>query len=324
LNRIFDVLNLGAGIQSSRILLASCCGELPKFDAAIFADTQWEPKAVYENVEFLKGEAEKAGIPLIVVTRGNLRQDAIDFRRSRKSDDGKRFASIPLFILNPDGTQGRVKRQCTAEYKIEACVKWIRYELLGLRPRQRMPKGVKVRQWFGISDDEGRRAVFPGEYQKVRSVRSGLLSPISIVRRVWKPFPAFEHVYPLLNEVWTSDRRIHMHKFLTRREQRADCVAWLAKQFPGRKFPRSACLGCPFRSNEEWREMRDERPEEWEDACDFDDLQRQADAEGQSLVGVPYVHRQLVPLRMADLGGDGEKGGGCGTLLDGQDGLCDV
>src|SRR4051812_39000737 len=110
--RVYNVLNLGAGVQSSRVLLGACKGELPKFDAAIFADPQWEPKAVYENLQFLKGEAEKAGIPVLVATKGDLRSDVIARRRLRASDDGKRYASIPVFIKNADGSQGRVKRQC--------------------------------------------------------------------------------------------------------------------------------------------------------------------------------------------------------------------
>lgn len=32
------VLSLGAGVQSSVLLLMSCRGELPKLDAAVFAD----------------------------------------------------------------------------------------------------------------------------------------------------------------------------------------------------------------------------------------------------------------------------------------------
>jgi hypothetical protein len=75
--------------------------------------------------------------------------------------------------------------------------------------------------------------------------------------------------------------------------------------------------------------MRDEAPDEWEDACRFDEAMRAADRDNASrrgkLVGELYLHRQLVPLRLADLGGDGEReGGGCGTLFDGQDGLCGV
>ena len=59
------------------------------------------------------------------------------------------------------------------------------------------------------------------------------------------------------------------------------------------------------------------------DACRFDEEQRQADLDGPGrrglLVGQSFIHRQMVPLRMVDLDGDGEKGGGCGTLFDGQD-----
>lgn len=49
------VLSLGAGVQSTAVLLMSATGELPKLDAAVFADTQWEPKAVYEHLEWLIG-----------------------------------------------------------------------------------------------------------------------------------------------------------------------------------------------------------------------------------------------------------------------------
>jgi hypothetical protein len=327
----YDVLNLGAGWQSSRVLLAACRGELPRFDVAVFADTQWEPKAVYANVAFLAGEAAKAGIPLVVRTRGDLRADAIEFRRARRSADGKRFASIPTFIRNLDGSQGRVKRQCTREYKIEVVEEYIRRELLGLAKGRRVPKGVTVRQWFGISDDEASRATFPGIFkERELAIGTDLFGkPATVKVKKWFPAPWKVHVYPLLNETWHPDRTIREAAILPCRESRADCGAWLAKHFPDRTFPRSACVGCPFRSNEEWRDMRDNRPEEWADACDFDEAQRVAHpprpVPPRLLFCAPSVHRQLVPLREADLCGRGEaKGGGCGTLFDGQDGLCDV
>jgi hypothetical protein len=325
----YNVLNLGAGLQSSRILLAACCGELPRFDAAVFADTQWEPDAVYANLAFLAAQAAKAGIPVVTRTKGNLREDAIEFRRARRSADGKRFASVPTFIKNLDGSQGRVKRQCTREYKIEVVETFIRRELLGLASGSRVPKGVQVRQWFGISDDEASRAVFPGAF-KEKQVRTGtdlFGQPIVVKRKKWYPTPWKVHCYPLLNESWFPNRTIRPESFLPHREQRSDCGAW--HHSPDRDFTRSACIGCPFRSNAEWRDMRDNRPDEWADACDFDEAQRQADRDGQGRrglhVGLSYVHRQLVPLRVADLDGSGEsKGGGCGSLLDGLDGLCDV
>lgn len=329
--RVFDVLNLGGGVQSSRVLLGACRGELPRFDAAVFADTQWEPKAVYANVEFLKGECARAGIPLVVTGVGaSIRDEILQFMRSRKRAGRKRYASAPMFVRNRDGSQGRMKRQCTKEYKIEVVERWVRRELLGLAPGRRVPKGVLVRQWFGISDDEASRAAFPGVYRKTKAKAGTDLLGLPVYRggRRWMPARWRHNVYPLLNEVWTPDRRVLAEAILPRREQRADCLDWLALRFPARHFPRSACVGCPFRSNAEWRDMRDNRPDEWADACDFDDRQRQLDraraVERNVLTGTPYVHRQMVPLRMADLGGIGEKGGGCGTLYDGLDGVCDV
>ena len=35
-----NILNLGAGVQSTALYLMSIDGEVPKFDYAIFADTQ--------------------------------------------------------------------------------------------------------------------------------------------------------------------------------------------------------------------------------------------------------------------------------------------
>ena len=42
-NPTLRILSLGAGVQSSVVLLMSIKGILPRLDAAIFADTQWEP-----------------------------------------------------------------------------------------------------------------------------------------------------------------------------------------------------------------------------------------------------------------------------------------
>ena len=52
-------LNLGAGVQSTALYLMSIDGdepEVPKFDAAIFADTQEEPGEVYRHLEWLEAQ----------------------------------------------------------------------------------------------------------------------------------------------------------------------------------------------------------------------------------------------------------------------------
>ncbi|MFG3254946.1 hypothetical protein [Streptomyces sp. NPDC048172] len=65
-------------------------------------------------------------------------------------------AVMPLYVRNPDGTTGMIRRQCTKEYKLTPIKKQVR-ALLG-HPAGRVPKGVFAEQWVGISRDEFDRA----------------------------------------------------------------------------------------------------------------------------------------------------------------------
>ncbi|MFD8980487.1 hypothetical protein [Streptomyces sp. NPDC059564] len=131
-------------------LALSAEGILPKVDFAVFADTGWEPRAVYDHLDRLEREiARPAGIPILRVTAGNIRNDALD--------PNHRFASMPLYILNEDGRPGMTRRQCTGEYKIKPIKRQIR-ELLGYPHPLHVPKGIFVEQWVGISTDEFQRA----------------------------------------------------------------------------------------------------------------------------------------------------------------------
>lgn len=142
-------LSLGAGVQSTTLLLLSVEGRLPPLDAAIFSDTGWEPDAVYAHLDRLEQEvAAPAGIPVYRVRAGNIRRDALD--------PGHRFASMPLYVRNPDGTVGMIRRQCTGEYKLKPIKKKVR-ALLG-HPTGRLPAGLFAEQWVGISRDEFTRA----------------------------------------------------------------------------------------------------------------------------------------------------------------------
>ena len=48
------IISLGAGVQSTTMALMAAHGEItPMPDCAIFADTGWEPKVVYEHLERL-------------------------------------------------------------------------------------------------------------------------------------------------------------------------------------------------------------------------------------------------------------------------------
>jgi hypothetical protein len=143
------LLSLGAGVQSTTVLLLACEGEIPPFDVALFADTGWEPRAVYANLNRLTAHAAKHGIPVRRVSAGNIRADALDPKH--------RFVSMPLHTLNPDGSRGLARRQCTSEYKITPLKKAAR-ELLGYPHPRRVPRGVYAEQAIGISTDEIGRA----------------------------------------------------------------------------------------------------------------------------------------------------------------------
>lgn len=47
------ILSLGAGVQSSTLALMCEAGEIEKPDYAIFADTGWEPRHVYQWLDYI-------------------------------------------------------------------------------------------------------------------------------------------------------------------------------------------------------------------------------------------------------------------------------
>jgi hypothetical protein len=126
-------------------------GEIaPAPDCAIFADTQWEPRAVYDHLAWLRSPGVLP-FPVHVVTAGSIRE-AI---RRRENTTGGRFAAIPWHTVNPDGSEGLGRRQCSSEYKLEPIMREVR-RLLGKGMRDRIPSG-SVNVLLGISRDEAHR-----------------------------------------------------------------------------------------------------------------------------------------------------------------------
>lgn len=139
------IISLGAGVQSSTMALMAAKGEItPMPDAAIFADTQWEPKEVYEYLGFL---VESLPFPVYRVTAGNLRQAAID----RQNTSNGRFAAIPWFMRMPNGDNALGRRQCTKEYKLRP----VQRKIVELNGGRRNKGGTTL--WIGISRDEASR-----------------------------------------------------------------------------------------------------------------------------------------------------------------------
>lgn len=147
------VLSLGAGVQSSTLALMYENKHLtPKPDCAIFADTQREPREVYDWLLWLE---RHLSFPLYVVSRGDLREAALNVRRTR---DGLRSyiqTAIPVHMTNEDGSRaGLGMRACTRDFKIAVINAKVRLLLGGGAQR-----GAEIRATMaiGISTDEYQR-----------------------------------------------------------------------------------------------------------------------------------------------------------------------
>ena len=268
-NYDLTTLSLGGGVQSSTLCQMITEGELPPVDCVIFADTGDEPQHTYDHVDYLAIRLKSKNIPLHIVDNGNMVKDI--YKEGR-------FAAMPLFTKITKETKGfgvtayneqvgRLKRQCTSEYKIVPIERKIRQLLLEKgKAKQRkngaifVNKGVKVQTVLGISWDE--------------------VSRIKPSRTSW-----INHVWPLV------DKRI----------TRQMCKDWL--KVKGLPIPRkSSCKRCPYHNKKYWIEMRDNEPKDWEEVILFDqDLRNGKLKLSVTAKGEVFMTRKCVPLSEIDL-----------------------
>ena len=150
-------LSLGAGRQSTALYLLACEGKFADPPTvAIFADTQDEPASIYHHLDRLHA-AFGSIIPIVRVTAGRLSGFI------GTGSKGLRFAAPPLFVEGRDGRASMLRRQCTREFKIAPIQKELR-RMLGVAAGRRVPKGVIVESWQGISRDEATRMKDAPEY----------------------------------------------------------------------------------------------------------------------------------------------------------------
>ena len=104
---------------------------------------------------------------------------------------------------------------------------------------------------------------------------------------------------------------------------RQDCMKWFDAKYPGRVLSKSACIGCPFHNNNNWRDLRDNDPVSWSDAVEFDKAIRH---NGSKLVGMKeqqFLHRACVPLDEVDLD-TAEDRGQLNFFVNECEGMCGV
>lgn len=171
-----SVLSLGAGTQSSALLLLAVDDELPddvaRPELAVFADTGGEPAAVYDWLGVLRELAEPAGIRVETV------------RHLHDVDLADEPGRVPVFLDHgPDQPRGMARRYCTSDWKVAPVRRACQRERRRIRERDQLDRLPQLDLLLGMSVDEVHRC---------RSSRVGYL-----VNR-----------YPLVDLGWRRSRTI--------------------------------------------------------------------------------------------------------------------
>ena len=122
-----------------------------------------------------------------------------------------------------------------------------------------------------------------------------------------RPFPKNKHV-----EMWLGMSLDEVSRMKPSREPwvehrwplvdlgmtREDCIDWFQSEYPNRYLPRSACVICPYRSDEHWIELKHQEPESYREAVEFDRWLRKTTSNPvrKLLNGRPYLHSARQPL----------------------------
>lgn len=76
---------------------------------------------------------------------------------------------------------------------------------------------------------------------------------------------------------------------------RQDCLDWTQKN-GYQKPPRSSCEFCPYHSDAEWRRLKNEAPESFQRAVNYEKRLQMSVSQVPRLDGVPFLHHSRMPL----------------------------
>lgn len=253
------ILSCGAGMQSTALALMSCENkkkgnvypEIPEYDLIVFCDMGHEPPWVYDQVEFIRKACEESGITFKVLETGL-------YGNYMEKFGVQRVATIPFWSVDENGKKGKMRRQCTIEYKIEAIQKYVRYELLGYKFRQKCKKEDKGahEMHIGFSKEE--------EHRVFESMN-----------------PMFVTHFPLVKMGLT----------------RADNYAYILEKW-GLETKASACGYCPFHRNFFFQHIKENCPDCYKAVVDMDNLleERQPQSAIRSKLYISRSRKRIADL----------------------------
>lgn len=270
-------------MQSSTEALMAAYGEIePSPLAAIFADTQVEPKAVYTWLD----ELEKyLTFPLYRVTAGNLEREILKQRFNQKTGQPYYSTYIPAFVTSPTGKRGILMRKCTYDFKLKPLI----------RKQREMVGSDAMKLW---------RQKHKAALKAIREAKKAKLStplwawnecqsdPLAVVW-IGISLDEISRVKPS-TEPWAVNRWPLIEKRMTRH----DCIDWLtSKGFP---VPhKSACKWCPFHNDLMWQDMKENEPADFTYSVRFEKAFQAVCANGGA-EQTPYLHDSLISLDKVD------------------------
>ena len=157
-------ISLGWGVQSFTLAVMSALGDLPPVDVAIHADTTHERSATYAFAQRWTPWLEAHGVRVVTVQGAQSISELTSYKSDIPAytssngalimvpeiayDDNDEAYQTGEMIEVPANVEGRLRRQCTGEWKIYPMRRWLQAN------RDKRP----VEQWLGISMDEWQRA----------------------------------------------------------------------------------------------------------------------------------------------------------------------
>lgn len=321
-------VSLGAGVQSTTMMLLACEGVLPKPDFGIFSDTGWEGKRVYEHLDALTRWCEMHDIPIYRASKGSLPADVLNpqvyatlpawTKATRIVQIPTGFTACPMcngdgglrlviegdemcegcqgsgwvaetFIERPATDQvGAILRTCTAKYKIEPLYQTLR-EKLGARV---WDEPCRYCEATGRRVAPWDAAAGVGVCSICRGSgtrrRVGHVPPGTRVEQ-WIGFSTDE--FERATSVGFPSYATPRHPLIDLGWTRRDCENYLHAQ-GWTAVNKSACSGCPFHDDETWLDLKKNDPEEFAAVVAYDRQFRTA----PGLNAERYLHEARIPL----------------------------
>lgn len=159
------------------------------------------------------------------------------------------------------------------------------------------PRGMLPRQ----CSKEFKVRVIGQEVRRMLGLKRGERGPRKKVVEQWLGISTDE-----MQRMKDAEQDFVQHRFplVDARITRQDCLRWMERNgYP--RPPKSACIFCPYHGDAQWRDMRDNHPDDWARAVEFE---RKIRPGFHGMKGEAFIHRQRVPLDQVDLSTPEDRG----------------